>query len=65
MYNKEPCCFLDNVSGKCSATNYKECPVGCRFYKTKEQLQEGREKAAKRIVTLPEHQQRAIREKYY
>lgn len=65
MNNKEPCCFLDNVAGECSATNYKECPEKCPFRKTKAELQEGREKAAKRIATLPEHQQRAIREKYY
>lgn len=56
-------CVFDEED-KCRALNEKDCD-GCRFYKTKEELTEGREKAAERIAQLaPEHRD-YIRRTYY
>lgn len=56
-------CVFDNED-KCRALNEKDC-IGCSFYKTKEQLIEGREKAEMRVSQLePELRQHFIH-KYY
>ena len=39
--------------------------VGCPFYKTQAELMIDREKALKRIATLPEYQQQMIADNYY
>lgn len=49
---------------KCVALTEK-CCEDCRFRKTKKEVEESRKKVKKRINSLPEEQQRYIREKYY
>ena len=44
-------CVFDK-DGRCSALTSKMC-VGCRFKKTKQELDAGRRKALERISTLP------------
>lgn len=56
------CAFKNN--NKCSALTTMQCE-GCNFYKTREQVIEGRLKAAKRIESLPKATQKKIRRKYY
>jgi hypothetical protein len=56
-------CAFDIKEGKCSALNVKNCK-GCRFFKSKERLIEGRKKAAKRVQSLPERQRAYIYEHY-
>ena len=47
----------------CMALSEKQCH-GCSFYKTPQQLTEGRKKADERIASLPAEQQTHIRFKY-
>lgn len=47
----EKCAFDLNEQG-CSALTKKECE-GCRFYKTAEQVAEGRRKAKERLDSIP------------
>ncbi len=54
--------FLD---GKCLCLNPEVCETPCRFYKSKEQLQAQKAKAADRLDSLPADQRDYIREKYY
>ena len=49
---------------KCFALTTKKCN-GCNFYKTKEQLKEGREKATDRLMTLDMVTLKHIKAKYY
>ena len=49
---------------ECSALNVKLCE-GCSFFKTKEELIAGREKAPKRVNDLPRGQRAHIYDKYY
>lgn len=56
------CAF--NNGNKCIALNEKQC-VGCPFRKTQEELDEGRQKALKRISKLPPKLQAHILTKYY
>ena len=56
-------CVFDDED-KCRALKEKDC-VGCRFYKTKERLREGREKAAIRVSQLEPEFQSYIRQKHY
>lgn len=56
------CAFdLDN---KCAALSKKQC-VGCRFRKTEQELNDGRQKAIDRISNLPRSKQIHISRKYY
>lgn len=48
---------------KCIALTTKKCN-GCNFYKTKEQLNEGREKATARLMTLDKATSDYINAKY-
>lgn len=48
----------------CAALKEKQCE-GCAFYKTKEELIEGRQKAAERLDNLPIRQKIHIARKYY
>ena len=48
---------------ECAALKYKECK-GCHFRKTKEELEEGREKARKRIESMPFVEREHIKQKY-
>lgn len=57
----DECVF--NHGRTCSALTVKSCKH-CPFRKTKEQLEEGRQKAKARIASLPEDIQRAIVDKY-
>ena len=57
-------CAFDVEEGKCSVLLEKSCK-GCRFFKSKEKLAEGREKAMKHIRSLPEEQRMGILVKYY
>lgn len=58
----EKCVF--KMDGRCLCLTRRSCG-GCSFKKTKEQLDEGRDKALERIRTLPGEHQTAIYEKYY
>lgn len=44
-------CVFDYGEDMCYAVTEKQCQ-GCRFRKTAEELQEGRDKATKRLMTL-------------
>lgn len=55
-------CAFDRKT-HCAALTDRDCP-GCCFFKTPEQLDEGRERAIDRIYKLPEEQQDHIRQKY-
>ena len=56
------CAF--NNGKKCSALTKKQCK-GCRFKKTTEELNEGRQKAKERIRKLPLDIRLHITRKYY
>ena len=56
-------CAFDREE-KCSALTKKSCE-GCAFFKSKEKLEEGREKAQKRIRKLPLSMREYIFDKYY
>lgn len=56
------CAFDDGV--RCTALKEKECR-GCSFYKTKEELQAGRDKAEALVSKLDLRTKNHIREKYY
>lgn len=56
-------CAFD-LDKKCSALNVKDCE-GCNFYKTKEQLKKGREKATDRLMTLDRALLNDIKANYY
>lgn len=56
-----PECVFDKGNDKCSALTAKMC-AGCRFRKTKRELDAGRQKAIERIGTLPNRDQ--INKKY-
>lgn len=49
---------------KCVALTEKRCE-GCRFKKTQKEVEAGRKKAKRRINSLPEEQQKFIRETYH
>lgn len=49
---------------ECAALKDKVC-IGCSFFKTKEDLMEGREKAAMKVAEIEPTHRRNIREKYY
>lgn len=49
----------------CNATTYAECPINCSFFKTKAQAAEDREKANKRIFSLPDKSRSFILNTYY
>lgn len=55
-------CAFDRTTF-CTALIEKKCHK-CSFRKTREQLDEGRERAYDRICSLPEEQQDHIRQKY-
>jgi hypothetical protein len=57
-------CAFDNGATKCKALSEKKCE-GCRFYKTIDQVFAGRQKAEKRIRSLPPTAQAYIKRKYY
>ena len=59
-------CAFDRECG-CAALKEKPCMIGkpCAFFKSKERLEEGREKARKRIQSLPLKQRKHIFDKYY
>ena len=57
----EKCVF--NNGKKCSALVPKKCK-DCSFRKTEAELNAGREKARKRLESLPEEQRDAIMRKY-
>lgn len=56
-------CTFDK-GDKCTALNARNCE-GCAFRKTKEELNEGREKAKAMLDRLPKEQYEAIKNKYY
>jgi len=56
-------CAFDK-EGECAVLSVKSCEK-CSFFKSKEKLIEGREKAEKRIKRLPIRQQAYIYDKYY
>ena len=56
-------CAFD-VFDKCAVLSEKHCEK-CRFFKSHGKLREGREKAEKRIKSLPWEQQAYIHDKYY
>lgn len=56
-------CAFDNETN-CIALTEKQCN-GCKFCKTTDELLAGRQKAEKRISTLPQTAQTYIKRKYY
>ena len=62
MGNIIDCAFRVNER-RCSALTKKFCGR-CKFYKTAEELQEGRDKAEERIRSLPKRVQMEIHDKY-
>lgn len=60
--NKERCAF--DYGESCKALKDKVC-LGCSFYKTQEELDEGRDKAAKRVSELEPVHRRNIGDKHY
>jgi hypothetical protein len=60
--DKEICVF--DREEECAALKDKFC-LGCSFYKTKEELMEGRDKAAIRVSRLEPTHRRNIKDKYY
>ena len=59
---KENCAFFDEDG--CNALKEMKC-FGCRFFKTKEELKEGREKAAMKVAQLEPAIREHISHKYY
>lgn len=59
---KKVCVFKFN-DNKCSILKDKKC-MRCHFFKTAEELAEGREKARKRLESLPPSTRLKIRIKY-
>lgn len=59
-------CVFSRETG-CACLKEKQCMLGkpCSFKKTEAQLIEGREKAERRIASLPVKQRLDIAEKYY
>ena len=53
-----------NKGEECDALREKKC-AGCSFYKTSEELKEGRAKAFERIEKLPLAERVVIHRKYY
>ena len=53
-----------SIRTKCDALTEKNCE-GCLFRKTREELRQGRAKAAERISSLPPYQQEHIRLRYH
>lgn len=58
----EKCVF--DMGDKCKAMTKKKC-LCCHFQKTAEELEAGREKAAKKVSQLEPALQEYIRHKYY
>lgn len=56
-------CFAENKD-KCTALRIKKCE-DCNFFKTKEEAEEGRNKAINRIKSLSEYTRRNIIDTYY
>lgn len=56
-------CVFDKDAYTCAALTRKQC-IGCSFFKTKKQLEEGREKAEEHIESLPGDVQDKIAKKY-
>lgn len=59
-------CFALTNSDKCAIlTHSTKCHIGCAFFKTQQQLIEGRRLSLMRLNKLPLHTQSAIADKYY
>lgn len=56
-------CVFKIACRRCAALTRKSCK-GCRFRKTRKQLEEGRRKADERILSLPYEQREHILNKY-
>ena len=56
-------CAFD-LGKKCYALTEKVCP-GCAFRKSEEELVAGKERASRRVATLPKEQQLHIKQKYH
>jgi hypothetical protein len=57
-------CVFDYGEDMCYAVTEKQCE-GCKFRKTEKELQEGRDKATKRLMTLDRLRLNKIKQKYY
>ena len=57
------CAFENDFNGECSAMTEKKCQ-GCKFRKTKEELEEGRKKARERFDALPADLRTYLKQKY-
>ena len=57
-------CVFDYGEDMCYAVTEKQC-IGCKFRKTEKELQEGRDKATKRLMTLDRLRLNKIKQKYY
>lgn len=62
---KNDCVFYrESKHNGCTALRSREC-VGCKFRKTEEELEKGRQKATKRLKKLPPRVFNEIMLKYY
>lgn len=60
------CAAYNMNTGKCKGLDVRECESGkCRFCATPEELAASKERALRRIATLPYEQQEYIAAKYY
>ena len=57
-------CFA-YLNGKCVCLTDDVCVRPCGFFKTREELAAQKERAVRRLKSLPEDRQQYIREKYY
>ena len=57
------CAFENDFNGECSAMTEKKCQ-GCKFRKTKDELEEGRKKARERFDALPLDLRTYLKQKY-
>ena len=57
-------CAFDLEKRKCAALTEKKCE-GCKFFKTKEELEAGREKAMNRLMSMDKKQFYYFNNKYY
>ena len=57
-------CAFDRGNDTCSALTEQDC-MNCKFYKTEMQVAVGREKAKRRIQSLPRETRNHIYAKYY
>ena len=65
MFNKNTCFAYDRNMKVCRALCKCECSKDCAFYKTKSQARTERQRANRRLASLPLAQRQYIADTYY